>query len=66
MKKNNESSFESKLNRLEEILALLENDNTPLEDMMKFYEEGVTLTRELRTFLSNAELKISELNTNEN
>ena len=65
MKKNNEPTFENKLNRLEEILEILDSDNTPLEEMLKVYEEGIILTKELRKFLDNAELKITELGNKE-
>ena len=65
MKKNSEPNFENQLNRLEEILEILDNDTTPLEEMLKVYEEGIILTKELRKFLDNAELKITELGSKE-
>jgi exodeoxyribonuclease VII small subunit len=61
MKKKIESNFESRLNRLEEILAILDDDSTSLEDMMLVYEEGITLAKELKEYLDKAETKISEL-----
>lgn len=57
-----EKSFEEHLKRLEEIVAILENDNTPLDDMLKVYEEGMLLTKKLREYLNKAELKITEIN----
>lgn len=59
-------SFEEKLARLEEIIAILDDDTTTLEEMLKVYEEGISLTKELRDFLENAELKIKSLEEKEN
>ena len=66
MKKKDDTSFESRLERLEKILTILDDDSTPLEEMMKVYEEGINLTKELRKFLDTAELKITELGTRNN
>jgi exodeoxyribonuclease VII small subunit len=54
-------NFEEKLERLEEIVAILDDSDTSLEDMLKVYEEGISLAGELRKFLEKAELKIKEL-----
>lgn len=54
-------NFEEKLARLEEIIAILDDSDTTLEEMLKVYEEGISLTKELRDYLENAELKIKEL-----
>ena len=43
MNKKKENNFESALKRLEEISDLLENEDTPLEDSIKLFEEGVDL-----------------------
>jgi exodeoxyribonuclease VII small subunit len=43
MNKKNEKSFEDALQRLEEIAQLLENEETPLEDSIKLFEEGIEL-----------------------
>ena len=37
-------SFEQAMDRLEEIVAALENGQAPLDEMMKLYEEGAKLT----------------------
>ena len=61
MNKKKENNFESALNRLEEISDLLENEDTPLEDSIKLFEEG----RELKEFceekLKSAKLKIDKI-----
>ncbi len=58
-------TFEEKLERLEKIVAILDDSETTLEDMLKVYEEGINLTNELRDFLEKAELKIKELKKEE-
>jgi exodeoxyribonuclease VII small subunit len=39
-------SFEESLNRLGEIITLLEDENLTLEQSLSLFEEGVHLTRE--------------------
>ncbi len=56
-----ESTFEEDLKRLEEIVGLLDESEAPLDEMIKLYEEGMTLTKKLRQFLDNAELKVQEI-----
>ncbi len=60
-KKNERVSFESKLNRLEEISTLLESESIGLEESISLYEEGIELSRDCISTLKNAELKITEL-----
>lgn len=57
-----ESSFETKLKRLQEIVALLDSTAVSLEESLKLYEEGMYLTIELKKILDEAELKIINLN----
>lgn len=54
-------TFEQSLERLEEIAALLEQGNAPLEDALKLYEEGTALAAECSRTLNDAQIKISEL-----
>ncbi len=53
--------FEKKLTRLEEIVAKMETGDLPLEDSLKFFEEGVKLTSECNAQLSQAEQKVKLL-----
>lgn len=53
--------FEKKLNRLEEIVAKMEAGDVSLEDSLKFFEEGVKLSRECNSQLSQAEQKVKTL-----
>lgn len=54
-------SFEEALKRLEEITAVLEAGNKPLEESIKLYEEGAELAAFCDKALKNAEQKISVL-----
>ncbi len=47
--------------RLEEISELLEDENTPLEDSIKLFEEGVELKDFCEEKLKNAKLKIDKI-----
>lgn len=53
--------FEDKLSRLEEIVAKMETGDVTLEDSLKFFEEGVKLSRECNTQLLQAEQKVKTL-----
>ena len=62
--KNNktEISFEESFSRLEKILEKLESDDCNLDETLKLYEEGLTLTKVCNDKLLNAELRIKEIN----
>jgi len=53
--------FEKKLSRLEEIVSKMEGGDLSLEDSLKFFEEGVKLSRECNTQLAQAEQKVKLL-----
>jgi exodeoxyribonuclease VII small subunit len=53
--------FEKKLGRLEEIVTKMESGDLTLEDSLKFFEEGVKLSRECNTQLTQAEQKVKTL-----
>ena len=61
MNKKKENNFESALNRLEEISDLLENEDTPLEDSIKLFEEGIELKEFCEEKLKSAKLKIDKI-----
>lgn len=56
-----EKSFESSLAELEEIVGQLENGDLPLERSLELFEQGIKLSRECRSRLSNAERRIEVL-----
>lgn len=57
-----EKSFEESFTRLENILARLESNDIALDETIKLYEEGLMLTKICYDKLSNAELRIKEIN----
>ena len=60
-KKNEKLKFEDSLLRLEEIAELLENENTPLEESISLFEEGINLRDLCEEKLKNAKLKIEKI-----
>ena len=60
-KKNDKLNFEDSLMRLEEIAELLESENTPLEESISIFEEGITLKELCEEKLKNAKLKIEKI-----
>ena len=61
MNKKNEKNFESALKRLEEISELLENENTPLDDSIKLFEEGIELKEYCEDKLKSAKIRIDKI-----
>jgi exodeoxyribonuclease VII small subunit len=55
------SRFEASLAELEKIVARMESGEQSLEDSLKDFERGVTLTRNCRTMLENAEQRVEKL-----
>jgi exodeoxyribonuclease VII small subunit len=53
--------FEKRLGRLEEIVEKMETGELSLEDSLKLFEEGVKLSRECTSQLSEAEQKVKVL-----
>jgi exodeoxyribonuclease VII small subunit len=53
--------FERSLARLEEIVRKLESANLSLDDAMKLFEEGVTLSRDCQKQLEQAEGRVEIL-----
>ena len=54
-------TFEQAMARLEEIVALLERGEAPLEDSLKLFEEGTALMKQCSTLLDKAEQKVTKL-----
>ncbi|PKL63787.1 MAG: exodeoxyribonuclease VII small subunit [Methanomicrobiales archaeon HGW-Methanomicrobiales-3] len=54
-------TYETKVERLKEIIAKIEDGNTSLDESMKLYEQGAVLIKQCETMLAEAELKISTL-----
>ncbi len=58
--------FETKLNRLEEIVHKMEKGDLALDESLKLFEEGVKLSRECHQRLNEAESKVKLLVTVDN
>lgn len=56
-----EKTFEENLKRLEEIVKILDSGECSLDDSVKFFEEGIALSRLCNTTLENAKQKITLL-----
>ena len=59
-----ELSFEEALKKLEEIVESMESDELPLETLLARFEEGTRLAKICQSKLTEAELKIQQLETN--
>lgn len=55
------TTFEKQLEELETIVEKLDAGDAPLEELLKDFETGMTLSASLREFLEKAELKIVEI-----
>ncbi len=57
--------FNKGLLDLEDIVKTMESGNLSLEDSLKYFEQGVQLTRQCQTALSEAEQKIALLSADD-
>ncbi len=57
----NNKTFEEKLLRLEEIVRLIENEETSLEKAIELYSEAAKLASECNRTLKEAELTLKEI-----
>ena len=57
-------SFESAVERLEQIVELMESDKMPLEDLLVRYEEGTKLVKFCQQQLESAEKRIEIITRN--
>ena len=57
--------FEEALKELESIVAQLENQEVSLEDSVALYEKGMKLSKHCTQVLEQAELKIHQVNDQE-
>ena len=54
-------TFEEQLAQLQQIVNHLEQGNVPLEEALKQFKEGIKLSKELQTKLTNAEKTLGHL-----
>ncbi len=60
-RKSSPVDFEKSLAELEQLVEKLEHGDVPLEDALKTFERGVTLTRECQTALKTAQQRVDIL-----
>ena len=53
--------FEDKMKRLQEIVELLDDENTNLDKSIELYKEGLDLSKDLKKQLSSYESQIEEI-----
>ena len=63
--KIDELNFEDALEKLEEVVKELEDENISLEDSMQKFEQGIKLSSHCLKKLNEAEQKIEELTRSE-
>ena len=56
-----EQPFEASMDRLQEIVSLLEENDIPLDEAINLFEEGLKLVKECDTKLKGFESKIEEI-----
>ena len=57
-------NFEKSMERLEEIVELLENNDQPLDKMIALFEEGLKLSKECDAKLKEFENRIEDIISN--
>jgi exodeoxyribonuclease VII small subunit len=60
-RQSGEEGFETRMQRLEEIVQQLEEGDLTLERSLALFEEGVALARRLEDQLGKAEMKVEQL-----
>lgn len=60
-KKEEVLSFEDALAKLENIIDRIGNEDQPLEESIKLYEEGISLAKHCTQTLEEAELRVKEV-----
>jgi len=57
-------TFEEKMNRIEEISNLMEENKLSLDESIKIYEEGMLLSKECIDYIEITKGKITEIKKN--
>ncbi|KAA0259159.1 exodeoxyribonuclease VII small subunit [Deferribacter autotrophicus] len=55
------NSFEKKMQRLEEIVNILENEELGIEESLQLFQEGMKIGKECKEFLKKLELKVNKI-----
>lgn len=56
-------SFESNMQRLEQIVRAMERGDVPLEESLKLFREGTELVRSCNQLLDDAQLQVKKIMT---
>ena len=57
------ASFESNMQRLEQIVRAMERGDVPLEESLKLFQEGTGLVRSCNQLLDEAQLQVKKIMT---
>jgi exodeoxyribonuclease VII small subunit len=57
-----EPAFEDAMQRLDEIVETMEGERMALDDMVRFYEEGIHLVRQCRRQIDQARQRVERVN----
>ena len=57
------ASFESNMQRLEQIVRAMERGDVPLEESLKLFQEGTDLVRSCNQLLDEAQLQVKKIMT---
>lgn len=57
------TSFETNMQRLEQIVRALERGDVPLEESLKLFQEGTALVRDCGKLLDDAQLQVQKVLT---
>ena len=57
------ASFESNMQRLEQIVRAMERGDVPLEESLKLFQEGTELVRSCNSLLEKAQLQVKMIMT---
>jgi len=60
---NQNKSFESNMQRLEQIVRAMERGDVALEESLKLFQEGTELVRSCNELLDNAQLQVKMIMT---
>jgi exodeoxyribonuclease VII small subunit len=57
------SNFETNMQRLEQIVRALERGDVPLEESLRLFQEGTSLVRDCGKLLDDAQLQVQKVLT---
>ena len=60
------ATFEENMQRLEQIVRIMERGDAPLEESLKLFQEGTKLVESCGKLLDEAELQVKKIVTDEN